>query len=325
MVMRILLLCILSGIFWCGATASVSAQVETSFVGNTLNITLSPQYPSPEEVVTATLDDYTLDTSGATIIWTIDGVDDTTLTNQRSIRLRAPAIGEQATIGVRLVFASKPSIAAKTTITPVYVDIIVEPQTYTPLFYAGRALPVNGGVINITALLHTKTGMADPQQYTYNWQHEGKSVYGGPRAGNNRARISVPFNQNSLVALTITDARGVIISRKLVSIPVAEVDVRFYEVNTLYGLSQKAIGDSLTFVGNNSTIRAVPYYIDNRIVNGSLFAEWKIDGRTPESTGSDPFEINLMRQGSGNVSVGFKVRNLNELLQGDSESFRVQF
>jgi hypothetical protein len=321
--MRILVVVILFGLF--SFTVPAWAQINTDIVGDAMSITLEPQYPGPNERVTASLDDYSIDSSGATIIWIIDGVEVAQFKNTRSINLITPAVGKNATIIARLLFSNRPTLEAKISITPLYTDIIIEPLTYTPLFYSGRSLPVHGSVVNITALLFNSVDAVTTADYTYNWQLNGKTLYGGPQSGNNRAQIVVPYGQNSLIGVTITNKSGAVVSRKLVNIPQAEVDLTFYEVSTLYGLSQRAIGETLTLVGNSSTIRAVPYYIDARAVSNSLFTEWSVGGRVANTESEDPFEINLLRQREGSTQVSFKIRNLSELLQGDQKSFRAQF
>lgn len=321
--MRILVLFLCIGFSFLGTT--VAAQLDSNLIGDAVNITLSPQYPNPNELVTVSLDDYSIDSSGATIVWLLDGIEIPEFKNTRTISVIAPAVGKTATIAVRLVFSNRPTVSAEIAVTPLYVDVIVEPQTYTPIFYRGRALPVHGSLVNLTALVHGSQGMLNASLYTYNWQLNGTSVYGGPRVGNNRAQITVPFGQSSIIGITVTDATGSVVSRKLVAIPLQEVDITFYEESTLYGLSQRAIGDTLTLVGNSSTIRAVPYYIDTRAGTNALFTEWKINNRPSNTASSDPFEINLQRQGVGSAQISFKVRNLSELLQGDQASFKAQF
>jgi hypothetical protein len=321
--MRILSISILFGLLF--FAPPVSAQLTPNFMGEAVNIVLDPPFPGPNQTVTVSLDDYSIDSTGATISWLLDGVEVSQFRNERTFTLVSPGVGKSARIAVRLTFPNRPAVSSEVTVTPVFVDVIVEPQTFTPFFYEGRALPVHGSIVNLTALVHDAGGVVNPADYTYNWQLNGASVYGGPRTGNNRAQITVPFGKNSLIGLTITNARGVVVGRTLINLPQQEVEIRFYEVSTLYGLSQRAIGEQLTFIGNSSTIRAVPYYLDTRAGINSLFTEWNIGGTKMASESSDPFEINLRREGAGSTQIGFKVRNLSELLQGDQASFSVQF
>ncbi len=301
------------------------AQFDGNVTAGSLMITAEPEYPQPNEPVTATIDDYSLNATGATIVWLIDGVEATNVKDQRSISLTAPALGASKKITARLVTPGKFPVEASKVITPLYFDLIIEPMTYVPVFYQGRALPVFGSEVNVTALLHDKNGILSPGDYTYNWQMNGASIYGGPKNGTNRAQITIPYGNSSIVAVTIQNKNGVTVMRKLVSIPSKKVSLRFYEQNILYGLSKKSIGDTLHFVGNNTTIRAVPYNIDMRPGSRNFLTEWSIDGIRTNTQNSDPFEINLERRTNGQALVTFQVRNLVTLVQGDKQSFQVSF
>ena len=301
------------------------AQLNSGVAAGSLLITLEPAYPQPNEAVTATIDDYSLNASGATIIWSIDGVEAANVTNQRSIGLTAPELGKSVKISARLVMPGTFPVEASKVITPYYFDVIIEPQTYVPVFYQGRALPVFGSQVNVSALLHDKNGMVPAGDYTYNWQFNGNSIYGGAKKGTNRAQITIPYGNASIVAVTVQDKNGITVMRKLVSIPAKKVVLRFYEQNILYGLSKKSIGDTFRLVGNNTTIRAVPYNIDMRAGNRNLMTSWSIDGIKIPNQNTDPFEINLGRNTAGQAVVGFQVRNLATLLQGDERTFRVSF
>jgi hypothetical protein len=302
------------------------AQINTNIVGEGVSITLDPQYPTPGETVTASIDDYSINNSGSSITWYIDDLSAPAVDNMRSVTFTAPAIGTAMKIVARLTFTDGRQIEAKKTIVPMYLDVIIEPQTYTPVFYKGRALPVHGSIVNLTALLQTIDGPVDTSKYSYTWTLNNKSVYGGARLGGNNAQITVPHGRASVLTISIQDSGGTTIMRRLVSIPSVPVDLKFYEINTLFGLSKKIISGELILTGNSTSIKAVPYYLDTRAVTGNaLFTEWKINSQTVTTENLDPFEINLKRGVSGRANVGFKLRNLNELLQSDESSFSVQF
>lgn len=318
-------LCLLIGIFsWLTLSPAVFAQFSGSVGTEQVAITLDPQYPNPGDTVIATLEDYSVDTSGATRVWLVNGSEQTNLQNQRTVTFIAPAVGQSLALTAQLQFTDKPSVTASKTITPNYLDVIIEPQTYTPVFYSGRALPVHGGLVNLTALVSDASGLVNQSEYSYNWQLNGSSVYGGARKGGYRAQITVPYGRNSIVSVSVQDQTGATIARRLVNVPSVPVSLKFYELSTLYGLSDQAITDSIALIGNSTSIRAVPYYLDTRASLYSLFTKWEIDG-TPITTGDDPFEISLRKQGVGNGRIDFEVRNTKELMQGDAASFTVTY
>lgn len=303
----------------------IHAQISSNIVGDSIKIDIDPQYPNPSQNVTATLDDYSINSNGSSIAWFVDGKNIVNTSNSRAITFTAPKVGQSMEIAVKLVGNSGQSIEAKQVINPVYLDLIIEPQTYTPVFYQGRALPVNGSLINLNALISTNNGIVDQSKYTYNWTLNNKSIYGGPRKGNSWAQISIPYSKNANVAVTVQDSTGVTIAKKIVVIPITTVDLQFYEINTLYGLSKKIVSSPLTIIGNSTSIRAVPYNLDVRAVNENLFSQWSVGGRQVSNENEDPFEINLKRGDGSRTNVNFKIRNIDELLQGDEKTFSVQF
>lgn len=315
-------------IFYCiliTTAQTTFAQFSTNITGEGVTIILSPQYPNPGEEVTASIDDYSITNSGVSITWFFDGLSVPAATNARTINFIAPAIGAPLKILARLNYANGQTLEVKRTITPLYLDIIIEPQTYIPFFYTGRALPTNGSIINIQALLQDENGEIIANNYSYNWSIGNKSVYGGPRKGGKWAQISSKYGQSTTVTIAITDKNGVLVARKLVAIPMVPVQLHFYEINTLLGLKQKEIGSELILSGASASIRAVPYYLDKRSTENNLFTQWSINNKNILNENSDPFEINLTRGTAGTARVGFKIINRDILLQKDEAAFSVKF
>ncbi len=318
-----LLLLLLLALPLSNSLAQVGGSI-SDIMGENVTIVLDPQYPNPGDQVTATIDDYALNGSGATITWFFDGLSAPSVSNSRTITFTAPPVETPLTIVARLTFRDGKKLEAKRILTPLYLDLIIEPQTYTPLFYNGRALPTKGSVVNINALLQNKRGPVNSADYSYSWTLNNKSVYGGARPGGNWAQITVPHGQNSVITIAVQDKNNNTVARKLVAIPTSELDVQFYEINSLLGLGQKAITSEFFMTGNSASIKAIPYYLDTRAINDNLFTKWSINNRTVTTINSDPFEINLERGLTGSAVVSFKMRNLSELLQSDESSFQIK-
>lgn len=297
----------------------------TSITGAGVTIVLEPQYPNPGDQVTASIDDYSMNNTGAVITWYFDGLSAPSVTNLRTITFTAPEIGKTMTVVARLTLPGGQIVESKRLISPLYLDLIIEPQTYTPAFYQGRALPTKGSLVYINALLQTKNGPVDSLKYSYSWTLNNKSVYGGARSGNSWAAITVPHGSASIITIAVQDESGTTVARKLFTLPSVNVEVQFYEINTLLGLSTRAVADSVILASNSTSIKAVPYYLDTRSVNNNLFTQWSVNNQIIQTENNDPFEINLNRGVSGNAVVSFKIRNLNELLQSNERSFSVTF
>lgn len=305
---------------------TTSAQVGGSIsdiTGENASIVLNPQFPNPGDRVEATIDDYSVTNNGAQITWYFDGLSAPAVDNDRKITFTAPPIGKSMNILARLDYGGGRMLEAKKTIKPLYLDVIIEPQTYTPLFYEGHTLPVHGSRVNILALVQDSNGPVNPSDYSYNWSLNNKSVYGGPRFGGEWAEITIPHGRSSLITVTVNNRNGETVARKVVAIPSVSIELHFYEVSTLLGISKKSITNNLILSGNSASVRAVPYYVDLNVSDISLFAQWSINNRPVQTDDADPFEINLTRGNTGTANVSFKLINRDQLLQSDEESFQI--
>lgn len=302
---------------------SILNSLDTT-TGEQISIVLDPQFPAPGDTYTASLDDYSISNFGATIVWTLDGVELTQSRNSRTVTLRAGDVGIPANLEVALYGQNQRSYTAKQTITPRYLDVIIEPITYAPANYAGRPLPIFGSRVLLTALLHEKSGLVNSANYTYSWQVENNYIDGGPVRGKNKNLITIPHGLNILVTLEIRDISGQSVARRLFTIPSVEIDTQFYEVNPLFGMSTKAITNGYRLLSNSSTIYAIPYNLDLNASINTQNIEWKINGRRVDP-GSNPYQITVSSFGTASAGLEFKIRNTAELLQGDQASVSVSF
>jgi hypothetical protein len=297
----------------------VNAQFETSgFVDNTTSVVLEPTFPSPETVFTATLNDYGGDGFGATIEWYYNDTKLDWATNRRSIELTAPKAGDLAEIQVILSSPSGSVQKASQTITPLYLDIILEPQTHTPSFYKGRALPTPDSTVNATVLLSNPSPLQG--EYLYTWRFNNTVIQGGPLRNINRVSFTMSQDSFPTLSVTVSELNGTIIARRSIAIPNVAPRLLFYEVNTLYGIRPVALRDPFEFLGNSTTLRAVPYNLDSGVYNNPSVSLWRIDGNEVPN-GSNPYEITLEKTSSNTrARVEFRVQSTTKLLQGTSGS-----
>jgi len=287
-------------------------------------ITLSPQFPAPGERVNVTLEDYSGLVGAATIAWSLDGVNLPEVSNLRSMSFVVGEALQTDTITATLTNNNGRSQVVSVTIEPRYLDIIIEPQTFTPVLYRGRALPIYGSLVRVSGVLSGKNGLVNPSSYTYNWKLNNRSIDGGARLGGFQTLYTVPHGRTHIVTLEVIDQAGLTVARRSVTVETSVVDVLLYEQSTLYGLSPRVAPSSFNMVGNSLTLRAIPYNLDLRALTGRLVTEWSIAGAKTNS-GSDRFEITLDRRGAGTANLEFEVRNLSELLQGDKASMAIRF
>jgi hypothetical protein len=304
------------------ATPLVFAQITSTSFQSQLQIVTEPVYPAPQTEVGVNLNDYALASAGGTIEWTIDGVRRDDLTNKRSFTIMTGSVGVPLVIGASIIPPTGPRVSAQKTITPVYLDLIIEAQTRVPGFYLGRALPSIGSSVNVTALIN---GTAiSPKDLVFRWQLNDTALLGGPVRGQNQVSITMPQGGATL-GVVVERVGGGIVATKNIFLLNATQAVRFYEVNSLYGMAKRP-PERLALIGNSTTVRAEPFHIDIRTYNNPDIANWSSNALTLTQS-NNPYEATIVRQGSeaGFGSVGFHVRNESQILQGGQASLQVNF
>ena len=299
------------------------AQTDLNFSNiNELRIDLNTDTLEPFSEVTASINDYSIPDTISSINWMLDGKNLAESKNQRNITFNLKKIGQNSVVEAFLETTNHKTFSVKKVISPVYLDIIIEPQTRTPSFYKGRALPSTYSTINLTAIVNGDLDNAD--KYLYNWSLNDMRIDGGTIIGGYKVSTQIPLTSFNVVSLSITDKSNKLIARKSIDIPTVDPILLFYTVNSLYGVGNIPIKDKLTFSGESVVVKAEPYYLDIKTYNQPQIAEWKVDGTRRLSRQNNPYEITF----SGNdrfkkAKVNFHVRSLTQILQGAEANFKI--
>jgi hypothetical protein len=202
--------------------------------------------------------------------------------------------------------------------------VIVEPQTRVPAFYQGRALPSIFSTVNVTALLNNGEMMTG--DFVYTWRVNNRVVEDGPIRGRNRTSFVTPQDSEVIVSVQVARPNGDTIAGRTFTIPSVLPELRFYEINTLYGINRKAITGNFNLIGNSATISAEPYFLDSLVFNNADINVWNIDSTEMPQNGNNPYHITIQRTGDpGQSSLGFHVRSTAQLLQGARGAINVTF
>lgn len=303
------------------------AQFDMSALGGTpqIAITLSPTHPSPGDVVTASLDDYAGGMFGAQINWRYAGAPIPSATNQRQVQFVAGDAGSDTPIEVTLTRTQGDTQTLRQVISPVFMDIIIEPQTRVPDWYSGRALPSLGSQVNATVLLNDGS-FIDPQSVVYTWRMNQRVLEGGSIRAGNQVAFPTPRGSSVVLSVTAADLSGNTIASRAVRVNIVQPELGFYEKHALYGMQAIPTISGATLIGSVVTLQAEPFFLDTRVYNRPDVAEWEINSvRTPNGT-NNPYEITLQRTRSdGRTNVNFHVRSLQEILQGSEEAITLNF
>lgn len=289
------------------------------------SIVLIPQAPEPGQQVTAKLNAYAENTTGATIQWFLDGVELTEYRNEREMIFTAGDLGETQRLSVRVSLLSGSPLVLEEVIVPSRVDLIIEADTTVPTVYRGRALPSIGSTVRAVALVDTKAA-TDPSLLTYSWQLNNKQLNRGSQVGGNVTTFTVPWGQQFSVSVAVSDTNGRTIAQQKTIVNPADPEIYFYENNPLRGVAQNAILSTYQLIGDEVTVRAEPFFMNQNIFTKRHQSEWQINYSAIDNPSEDPQNITLRKSGgNGNFRVSYHMRNLEELLQGADGEFTVAF
>ena len=289
------------------------------------SIVLSPAYPNPGDVVTATINGGS-SVFGSQLTWTYNGEQVVDTDNKRSIEIVAGAAGTDNPLSVTVTSPSGQERVIGALIKPLYLDLIIEPQTRVPDWYEGRALPSYASQINATALLHDGTSFLNPSTVVYTWKIDKNPIEGGAIRGGNKVSFETPRGKGPVLIVTAADTQGTTIASRAVVLNTVTPQMLYYEKHSLYGISAQSLGSSAAVIGNVLTLQAEPYYLDTRVYNQPDIAKWEINSVETSNGVSNPYEITLSRAGvGGRTLVNFHVRSLQEVLQGTESQVTVNF
>jgi hypothetical protein len=313
------------------AQLSVDSLAGTELMGIVLNIT--PQMPSPGELVTATASASAFDFSQSAVSWFVNGELIGQGRGLGSVTLRVGELGSAATVSVTAVSPSGSLFSKQLVLRPTAIDMVWETETYTPPLYKGKALPVSGALVRIIAFPNfvTSSGaVLDPTTLKYTWMRGGQILGPDSGIGKNVLQIKSPmlFRQDAYY-VTVESPDGAYQGRGTIHVQSKSPLVLFYESNPVLGmLYHKAIIDHFSLQNEEVVVTAHPYFFsgDSR-VSPSFSYKWLMNGAPIENPSADASSVTFRQtgEGSGTASVSLQVQNPKEVLQIGQGSFVIQF
>jgi hypothetical protein len=285
------------------------------------SITLSPSYPEPGEVFTATIGSRDFSAPQNSVTWFVNGHEASTDANTDTLTLTVPE--SPMTLTARVALASGAVLERKYVVDPYRVDLIAEPNTTVPSFYRGHPLPSSGSSIRVAALVF-KNGVRTTAGLSYAWRVNNVTQKGSA-VSNDAITIRSNFEKTMRVSVDVLNAAEQKIAEDTIEIPIVEPEVVFYEKNPLRGLSLVALADPFTLIGAETALRAETYFMDAALPAADVFSEWTQNSTALAAT-DDPREISLQPGGKhGDTRIGYSIHNLRQLLQSAKGAITVRF
>ncbi|MEX0918291.1 MAG: hypothetical protein WDZ93_04010 [Candidatus Paceibacterota bacterium] len=199
------------------------------------------------------------------------------------------------------------------------VDIIIEADTTAPVFYRGRHEPSVGSDVRAIAAV---SGMAGSEQAAYRWELNGNLL---PQTGQ-VIQFPAPLGNDFLIRVDVRDAAGRDVGNDEQYVSQSEPLVAFYEQNLLRGISRIAVGDTHLFTGDETNVRAEPFFMSADILSDPHELLWRVDGSRHTGGEGDPLMLTLRRTGgSGQILIEFSLRSGSAFGQYVKDRFSLTF
>jgi len=259
----------------------VNAQVTA------VSLDVTPENADVGEIVTITASSYSEDLTRSVFTWTANDKVVKKGAGVSSISFRKTNTVPVVVVGVSIILTNGQTIQQSVEITNQSVDLLWEAiDTYTPPFYAGKALPITESSVRFSPILArgSKFGSSGNKNNIYTWTR-GNEVAG---SASGTGRESFPIVMDYLLDKEQIGVRVEgIVNRSITTTDIElkpfEPKILFYKEN-INGFIEwnNTISNGYTPT-KTTTIVAAPYFLTPKKLNGVSFTWNKDSGVTSTS------------------------------------------
>jgi hypothetical protein len=312
--------------------AAVFAQGIPTTIGG-LELTASSDNPVPGQSVTITATSYSVDINATNLVWTAGGKTIAKGIGVTGVVVQAPVLGKRLTVNVSATASDGTVFNDSIVIGSGSVDLIVEPDGYTPPFFRGKLPVVYQNAVKITAMPHLANSSGveyDPKTLVYKWQQNDSVLQ--DQSGYGRQSVTIQGDiipRPYALTVTVTTRDGNTQGMGLVSVSFGSPSLVFYHNDPLYGpLFNNAIGNSV-YLGTEreAGVLAVPYGFNLPASGlGDLSLAWFINGKEhSELASGDSVTLRAPDNSAGSSNIELDVNNKTDILQQASAVFSAVF
>lgn len=269
-------------------------------VSQSIELSLVPTNPRPQETFTARIDSFTMNLTEASIVWRYNNAIVSSGIGTQTVSLVAPAAGTAATISVS-ARGIEGAASALFTVRPGGLDIVWEsPNTYVPPFYKGKALPAPGATLRIAAI-----SAVPSSTLSYEWQYNNSVVQNQSGKGKQRLIITTDSltTQNDIA---VRASGGTFTAEERVSIPLRTPSIVAYKKNNGFIDFAKGSLNTISLSESGTTLRFEPFNftVSRSILNdirtqlglggvtiGDLLVANELPLSRPDESGSDTINV----------------------------------
>ncbi|MCX6751262.1 MAG: hypothetical protein NT161_00630 [Candidatus Nomurabacteria bacterium] len=295
-------------------------------------LSISPQYPNPNQNVNATLSSHTINLDKANISWSVNDQEKSVGVGKKSFSFTMGAIGSPTTLSATIDTIDGQSISKTTTITPAGVDMLWEAyDAYVPPFYKGKALAPSQGQFKVVAVpnLVNQSGKVNMNNLSYSWTKDDNVQSNSSGWGKSSFIFQNSYlDRDNTVEVKVSDISGGTNASGRITLNTTTPKILFYENNPQLGVKwETALSNGFLVNTNGTTVNVEPYFFSPKDISSSeLTFDWSLNGEKI-STPSPKNILSIKPEAgqSGSATIKIDINNVNTLFQSLSKQLNVQF
>lgn len=297
-----------------------------------ISLDISPQYPAPDQSVTATLSSFSTDLDKANISWSLNGQEKSVDVGKKSLSFEMGTVGQSTTIQARIDTVDGQSLIKNIVVTPAEVDMLWQgDDAYTPPFYKGKTLVPEEGTFKVVAMpnLVTSYGRVDPENLSYAWIQDENNQPDASGWGKNYFTFKNSYlDKDNVVTVTASDISGTTSAQGTITLNTVSPEILFYRNDPKLGTDYSTtIADGYNLNNNGETFVVEPYFFEPKdITSPDLSFNWSInDTDTDTPTPKNILSIKPNPGQSGTAKIAVTITNTATLFQTLEKDITVNF
>ncbi|MFC1756797.1 hypothetical protein ACFLZC_01395 [Patescibacteria group bacterium] len=299
-------------------------------IGETFFVNIMSLDKSPGTTVTYKITSFSFDVTKSDITWVLDGKIIESGVGKKTAEVILPEMGKEKTLSIYINTTNDVELSKSIILSGSDVDILLEPQTYTPYWYKGSPLTTIESNLKVVAIPHLfLDGKKIPSSSLfYQWSLNNKKDLDGSGYGKNSNTFTIKNYGDYVLNLKVYNKDESVTVEKaiIISANEAEPTVLFYEDHPLFGImSHIGTQNGLQMFSDILKVVAEPFFFSKENLN-NLSYEWEMNSNTILPTENPRvIEFKKPEQGSGVADVNLQIQNMSNIFQSASNKFKIIF
>src|SRR3989344_5789748 len=228
-------------------------------------LSISPQYPSQNQSVNATLNSHSINLDKANIFWSVNDQETSGGIGKKSFSFKTEDTGSFTVLSVTIDTVDGQSISKTMTITPAELDMLWEAyDSYTPPFYKGKALVTSQGTLKIVAVpsIINQNGKVNINNLSYVWKKDSKTQSDSSGWGKNYFIFQNSYlDKGNIIEVKVSDISGGASASGKITLNTTNPKILFYQNDPALGVKwERTLNNGFTINPNGETLTVEPYF-----------------------------------------------------------------